>query len=125
MRRLASGYIGLSLPFLLAVCGLAQTPGKPAAAAGTAANPRDFFIHAFHKDKLGGELDCTLCHVPSKEGSVTLKRPGHDQCITCHDADFNQTIKQQVCAQCHSSFPPHAADLLPFPRYKSTRTILF
>jgi len=125
MRRPARWYIGLSLPLVLAAYALAQTGSKPAASAGAAANQKDFFIHAFHKDKLGGELDCTLCHVPSKEGSVTLKRPGHDQCITCHDADFNQTIKQQVCAQCHSSFPPDAADLLPFPRYKSTRTILF
>ena len=53
----------------------AQTP---AAALGRLHRRSDFFIHAFHKDKLGGTLECSLCHVAVKEGSVTLKRPGHD-----------------------------------------------
>ena len=115
----------------------AQTPAKkplPATKApartqpvkSATEDPQNFFIHAFHKDKLGGDLDCTLCHDPAKEGSVMLKRPGHEQCMTCHDDDFNKNIKQVLCAQCHTTFPPTgAADLVPFPRYKSTRTILF
>ncbi|HVW83511.1 MAG TPA: cytochrome c3 family protein [Bryobacteraceae bacterium] len=87
---------------------------------------KNFLIHAFHKDQLGGTLDCSLCHVASKEGSVTLKRPGHDQCMTCHSDDFNKDLKQAVCAQCHSSFPPSGSDdLLPYPRYKASRALLF
>ena len=100
-----------------------------AAAQKTATAPSgsaDFLIHAFHKQQLGGELDCSLCHVPLKEGSVTLKRPGHDECMQCHSDDFNKELKQKVCAQCHSSFPPTGADdLVPFPRYKGSRAILF
>jgi hypothetical protein len=128
MPTSASRCIRFSLLPILAVLAFAQTPGapgKPAPSGASATGQGEFFIHAFHKDKLGGELDCTLCHVPVKEGSVVLKRPGHDQCMGCHDADFNQTIKQSVCAQCHSAFPGDAANLLPYPAYKSTRTILF
>jgi hypothetical protein len=129
MRFSGSNHARLTLPLVLASIAIAQAPVQPAAPAAPAtaksSNRSDFFIHAFHKDKLGGDLDCTLCHVPANEGSVTLKRPGHDQCMLCHDADFNRTIDQMVCAQCHSSFPPSADELLPFPRFKSTRTILF
>jgi hypothetical protein len=83
-------------------------------------------IHAFHKQQLGGNLDCTLCHVPVSDGSVTLKRPGHDQCMVCHSDDFTQKLNPKVCAQCHSEFPPTGAqDLFPFPRYKGTRALLF
>ena len=99
----------------------------PAAAPGDqpASGSKDFFIHAFHNKQLGG-LECSLCHTPAKEGSVELKRPGHDQCKVCHADDFDKDIKQIICAQCHGEFPPSgAADLLPFPRYKSTRAILF
>lgn len=86
----------------------------------------DFFLHAFHKEKLGGALECSMCHTPVKDGSVTLKRPGHDQCMTCHSDDFTKDLKQKICAQCHTTFPPTSAqDLLPFPRYKGTRAILF
>ncbi len=127
MRLSTSRYTGLPLLLALAALAFAQTPAKPraTAAAGAPAKQTEFLLHAFHKDKFGGDLDCTLCHVPVKEGSVMLNRPGHDQCMACHDADFNQNIKQVVCAQCHSAFPPSATDLLPFPRYKSTRTMLF
>jgi hypothetical protein len=108
---------------------------KPAAAQQPAAGqtnqpadqsgaPKDFFIHAFHADKLGG-LECSLCHTAVKDGSVELKRPGHDQCMACHSDDFND-VKQIICAQCHKNFPPDGAtDLFQFPRYKSTRAILF
>jgi len=53
----------------------------------------DFFIHSFHKEKFGGDLDCSMCHVAVKQGSVTLKRPGHDQCMTCHADDFTKEIR--------------------------------
>ena len=57
---------------------------------------------------------------------MELKRPGHDQCKVCHADDFDKDIKQIICAQCHGEFPPDgASDVLPFPRYKSTRAILF
>lgn len=120
----------LVLP-LLAAPLFGQTPGqtpaaKPLTAPASDALPNNFLIHAFHKDKLGGNLECSLCHVAVKEGSVTLKRPGHDQCIVCHSDDFNKDLKQKVCEQCHTSFPPTSADdLVPFPRYKGSRAILF
>jgi len=86
----------------------------------------DFFIHSFHKEKFGGDLDCSMCHVAVKQGSVTLKRPGHDQCMTCHADDFTKEIKQAICAECHTAFPPSgSADLAPFPRYKGSRALLF
>ncbi len=122
-----------ALALLLTPAGFGQAPAgsgqsKEAPAAAPAATPpasKDFFIHAFHAKQLG-TLECSLCHTPEKEGSVVLKRPGHDQCKVCHADDFDKDIKQIICAQCHSEFPPSgAADLLPFPRYKSTRAILF
>jgi len=116
---------------VLAACLLpvaeAQTPLKPASSAAPAASTQpEFLIHAFHKEKLNGELECSLCHVAVKEGSVTLKRPGHDQCITCHSDDFNKELNQKICSQCHSTFPPTGSeDLVAFPRYKGSRAILF
>ena len=117
----------LAASVVLAGTASAQTPAPaPPAAATPAATGGEFFIHAFHKDKLGGTLECSLCHVAVKDGSVILKRPGHDQCMTCHSDDFNTTLKQKVCAQCHTSFPPTGSDdLLPFPRFKGSRAILF
>ncbi len=107
---------------LATVSAFAQKPAAPA--PGPAAG-KEFYIHAFHKDKLSG-LECSLCHVAVKEGSVTLKRPGHDQCLTCHSDDFNKDLKQIVCAQCHKTFPPTSSeDLVPFPRYQGTRAVLF
>jgi len=104
--------LGLLISLLINVTALAQ-------------KPPDFFIHAFHSEKLGS-LECSMCHVPVKDGSVMLQRPGHAQCLTCHDDDFNKDLKPVVCAQCHSTFPPAgASDLVQFPRYSKTRTILF
>ena len=108
------------LPLLLVLPLLAG----PLFGQGSASS--NFYIHAFHKEKLNGELECSLCHVAVKEGSVTLKRPGHDQCIVCHSDDFNTKLNQKICEQCHTSFPPtSSADLVPFPRYKGSRAILF
>jgi hypothetical protein len=109
-------------------------PAKPAPAkantkaasakAPAAGGTQEFFLHAFHAKDLG--LDCSTCHVPEKEGSVVLKRPGHEQCMVCHSDDFGANLNQKVCAQCHSVFPPSGGeDVLPFPRYQKTRAILF
>src|SRR5260370_37503196 len=135
-RKYALGVAG-ALALTLAPAAFAQTKSgqtvkqrpaaqKPAASGNQSANgSQEFFIHAYHADKLGG-LECSLCHTPGKEGSVELKRPGHDQCKTCHADDFEKDIKQIVCAQCHTAFPPQgASDLRPSQRYKSTRAILF
>ena len=86
---------------------------------------KDFFIHAFHAEKLGG-LECSLCHTPVKEGSVVLKRPGHDQCMACHADDLTRYQADYLRAV-PQTFPAvrRDSDLLPFPRYKSTRAILF
>ena len=116
----------LALPLLSLSWFAPGMPAQSPAPTQSAAPQSNFFIHTFHKQKLGGSLECSLCHVADAAGSVTLKRPGHDQCMTCHSDDFNTNVKQVVCAQCHSSFPPTgAADLVPFPRYKGSRAILF
>jgi len=111
-----------ALCVFLAAGAIAQT--QPPPAAKPAASGGEFFIHAFHAEKLGG-LECSACHTPTAAGSVELKRPGHDQCTPCHADDFEKEIKPKVCAQCHSDFPPSSEGLFPFPRYKSTRAILF
>jgi hypothetical protein len=123
MARLPLSFLALPL---LAAPLFAQPPIQPPAAAPVGSGG-DFFIHAFHKAQLGGTLECSLCHVAVKDGSVVLKRPGHDQCMVCHSDDFAaKTVKRVICEQCHTSFPPtSAADLIPFPRYKGSRTILF
>jgi hypothetical protein len=131
MRRLQSFLLisaALVASATLPVVAQQPTPGaKPAAkpAANAPANTSgDFFIHQVHASQLS--LDCNSCHVPDKAGSVVLKRPGHDQCMVCHADAFGADLNQKICAQCHSAFPPSGSeDLLPFPRYKRTRTILF
>ncbi len=81
-----------------------------------------FLMHAVHKK---AKLDCDGCHSAGKEGSVVLKRPGHDECTVCHQDDFDKP-KPSMCAPCHSTFPPtNSSDLLPFPLYKKKRAILF
>jgi hypothetical protein len=83
-----------------------------------------FYLHAVHAGKL--QLDCSTCHVPLKEGSVMLKRPGHEECMTCHADAFDKDLNPKICAQCHSTFPPtDATSLYPFPRYKKDRAVLF
>lgn len=103
-------------------------PVKPAKvparqAAKPPAGEKEFFLHAFHAKDLG--LDCNTCHVPEKEGSVVFKRPGHDQCMTCHAEAFTTDLNQKICAQCHTVFPPSGGeDVLKFPRFQKTRVIL-
>lgn len=93
----------------------------PAVAAGGKQEP--FYLHGVHVKQLG--LDCSTCHTPAKEGSVALQRPGHDQCMTCHQDAFGDNLNQKICSQCHTEFPPTSAEqLLPFPRYKGARPLL-
>lgn len=116
--------------WLLAAAPLYGRPKAPrhAAASARAASQANgkkqvFYLHAFHAKKLG--LDCSTCHVPVKKGSVVLKRPGHQQCMICHQADFGAKLNPKICAQCHMQFPPTGSDLYPFPRYKNKRPIVF
>ena len=45
-----------------------------------------------------------------------LQRPGHEQCMPCHSDDFTKVVKQVLCAQCHTKFPPAGrSDLVAFP----------
>ena len=88
------------------------------------AAPGRFFLHSFHAQQLG-ELECGICHVPVKPGSVILQRPGHEQCRVCHQPDFAAAKNGLFCTQCHSSaHPTGAADLLPFPERSGTRAVL-
>ncbi|HEY2379594.1 MAG TPA: cytochrome c3 family protein [Terriglobia bacterium] len=104
----------------------AQNPAAPSPALAAPADGAGFFIHAFHKKQFDGNLECSFCHVAEKEGSLVLQRPGHDQCMTCHSEAFDKDLNPKICAQCHTAFPPTGSDdLLPFPRYKGSRTILF
>ncbi len=108
----------------------AQTPPpakKPAAPSVPLIAPNgEVYIHAMHADKLGS-LECALCHVAVKDGSVELQRPGHDQCTACHPDDFDNNYakaRPTLCAECHTSAKGSKTDLLPFPRYRDTRAIL-
>jgi hypothetical protein len=86
---------------------------------------QQFLLHAFHKEMLGGTLDCGLCHVAEEAGSVTLKRPGHQQCMVCHGDAFGSQADRKICGQCHdASARDGAANLLPFPPHKGTGAIL-
>ena len=100
----------------------AAPPQSPSQTQSSAQAP--FHLHEFHLKQVG--LDCDGCHVPAKSGSVILQRPGHDQCTPCHQDDFNKVLKEKVCVQCHTVFPPTSAEeLLPFPRFKNERPIVF
>ena len=94
-----------------------------AKAAPAATKPAPFYLHAKHVGEIG--LDCNACHVPVKDGSVVLQRPGHDQCMVCHQDAFDKVNDEQICRQCHSAFPPSSEDdNYPFPRFKHQRPIL-
>jgi len=102
-----------------------QAAGKQAESpAENKSQAKPFYLHDYHLNQIG--LDCDACHVPEKPGSVVFQRPGHDQCTPCHKDDFEKDLKQQICAQCHSAFPPSGEeDLLPFPRSKNVRPVVF
>lgn len=80
-----------------------------------------------HDQHLKAGLDCTGCHKPTSEGEVTLARPGHDSCNTCHQQWFEpQMPKKEFCTVCHTNI---SQDQMPgmtrFPNYEKTSAILF
>jgi len=80
-------------------------------------------LHAYHATKLS--MDCKTCHVPSQQGSVTLSRPGHGQCVTCHAMAFRRANNPKLCQECHvTSKPAGSTDLLPYPRSRGQRPLL-
>jgi Cytochrome c7 and related cytochrome c len=137
--------VAAGLAFALAAFGQAQTPAaasKPAQPATPAAKTTgkkaapdaplegpngEPYVHSIHMAKLGS-LECSLCHAAEKDGSVELKRPGHDQCTACHSDDFDNNYAKArpiLCGVCHSSTTRSKTDVIPFPRYKGTRALLF
>jgi hypothetical protein len=120
-------WLGVVLCLLLQVraagpqAKMATPPQNTAAPA--APKSGEFYLHSVHAKDLG--LDCSTCHLPAKEGSVALQRPGHDQCMACHAEAFGDQLNKKICAQCHSAFPPTSSeDLIPFPKFKGTRPLL-
>lgn len=101
----------------------ASAKPKPKPKPKPKAKPKPFYLHQFHVKQLG--LDCSTCHVPVKEGSVVLKRPGHAQCMICHQADFGAKLNPKLCMQCHTEFPPTGNDLYPFPQTKNRGPVVF
>ncbi len=92
--------------------------------AAPAAPAKEFFLHQKHANEL--MLDCSSCHQTSKPNSVEFERPGHDQCMGCHEEAFTKELNKTICSQCHSAFPPTSSDdLLPFPLYAKKRALLF
>jgi hypothetical protein len=78
-------------------------------------------MHKVHKK---AKLDCEGCHVADKDGSVVLRRPGHDECTSCHQDEFDAR-KQSMCASCHTTFPPtNGSDLVPYPPVRKTQSFL-
>lgn len=127
-RRISPAILSLlSLCLCAGITASGQSPtSKDQAASSQPQSPSQapFYLHEFHSKQVA--LDCDACHVPEKAGSVVLRRPGHDQCTPCHQGNFDKDIKQKICVQCHSVFPPTSSeDLLPFPRYKNERPIVF
>src|ERR1700704_4611988 len=80
----------------------------------TAAHAEDFRLHAYHATTLS--MECNVCHVPLQKDSVTLRRPGHAQCVMCHAMVFRTANNPRICQQCHVS--SGSAELLPYPRDK-------
>lgn len=125
-RRISLAIVCLiSLRLWMAVIAAGQeTSAKKQTVSSSPQSPAPFHLHQYHLQQVG--LDCDACHVPEKSGSVVLQRPGHDQCTPCHQDDFDKNVKEQICVQCHSVFPPTSSeDLLGFPRYKNQRPIVF
>jgi len=95
-----------------------EMPTQPVAASSP---DQTFLMHAGHKK---AKLTCDGCHVAESDGSVVLKRPGHDECTVCHQEDFDKP-KASMCTPCHSTFPPKSnSDLIPYPLYKRERSML-
>ncbi len=108
----------------VALLGAQEPAGDEPKKAERLPEAADFFVHEFHATQL--EFDCSVCHVPAEENSVVLARPGHDQCMLCHEANYTEDLTEKFCGQCHSSFPPFTnEDLLPYPLFKKQRAIVF
>ena len=118
-------FVLVAFALLCCVRSLAQESAQPPAeAAQRLPEAQEFFVLEFHATQL--ELDCSVCHIPAQENSTVLKRPGHDECILCHEANYEEDLTPKFCGQCHASFPPFdGEDLLPFPLFKKQRAILF
>jgi hypothetical protein len=101
---------------------------KKAPSAPLTAPNGEVYVHAMHAEKLGS-IECSLCHVAVKDGSVELQRPSHDQCMGCHADDFDNNYakaRMTLCAVCHTSSTARGkTDLQPFPRYRGARALLF
>ena len=82
------------------------------------------FNHSQHV-KFGAK--CVDCHKPTAEGEVTLGRPGHASCNTCHKEWFEpQTQKKEFCMVCHTNVTAdQLPDLRSFPNYNKPSAILF
>jgi Cytochrome c7 and related cytochrome c len=105
-----------------------KAPAKKAAPEAPLAGPNgEPYVHAIHMAKLGS-LECSLCHAAENDGSVELKRPGHEQCAACHSDDFDNNYAKArpiFCGVCHTSTTRNKSDVMAFPRYRGTRAILF
>ena len=124
-KLLSKAAIGLRAAFVLFVLVSASTvSAQTEAPAQRLPEADDFYIHEFHATQL--DFDCSVCHLTAEEDSVVMARPGHDQCLLCHEDKYESDINAKFCGQCHADFPPLSGDdLLPFPLYKKQRAILF
>ena len=96
-----------------------QVGGKEAGAP-----PADYRLHDHHRGELG--LECRDCHVPKQPESVALARPGHAQCLSCHQEDFQGEPGLGLCQTCHASLQPTGSDdLRPYPDYSKPQALLF
>jgi len=85
------------------------------------------FSHEFHLKIPGATLACTDCHRPTGPGEVTLARPDHNSCNTCHQQWFDASLpKKEFCATCHDNVGQNQMPTLrKFPNYNKGEAILF
>jgi predicted CXXCH cytochrome family protein len=83
------------------------------------------FSHDQHLKVAG--LDCTSCHKPTSEGAVTLARPNHESCNSCHQEWFAADLpKKDFCTVCHTNVSQEQLpELRSFPNYNKDNAILF
>ena len=120
MKKRRCRLVGL---MLLTASGVALTLIH-GGAEETGAPPADYRLHDHHVGQLG--LECSDCHVPKHPESVVLVRPGHPQCISCHQEDFQGQPGVGLCQACHASFQPTGSDdLRPYPEFGKPQALLF
>ena len=108
---------------LLTAAAVALTLGR-VGAEETRARPAEYRLHDRHVGQLG--LDCGGCHVPRQPGSVVLARPGHAECLSCHQEDFQRKPRLELCQVCHASLQPTGSeDLRPYPEFDKPQALLF